>query len=99
MKKLMLVDPEDFFAGNSRPRRDMVPIDDLKVYKKWKKFLKKEAEEAEKKKKDAPSKWWDKKSVGELTVIIAFLVPPIGILYMYGLLQLAKVLAATVGVH
>lgn len=97
MKKVMLVDPDDFFTGNNRPRRDVVPFDDLKVYKKWKKFLKKEEEE--KSKKSSPSGWWAKKSVAERTVIIAIFGPPAGIMYVFGLLQIAKLMAASVGIH
>ena len=97
MKKVMLVDPDDFFTGGSRSKREVM-TDDLKIYKKWKKFLKKEEEEA-KKKKDVPTKWWEKKSVAERTVIIAILGPPFGILYVYGLLQLVKLMAETIGVH
>ena len=98
MKKVMLVDPDDFFTGN-RPRRDMIPMDDLKIYKKWKKFLKKEEEESKKNKKDGPTTWWSKKSVAERTVIIAIFGPPAGIFYVFGLLQIAKLMAASVGIH
>ncbi len=96
MKKLMLVDPEDFFAGN-RPRRDMVPIDDLKIYKKWKKFLKKEEEE--KNKKNSPGGWWNKKSVAERTTIIMVFGPPLGLAYAFTLYQFTKMLAMSVGIH
>src|SRR5882724_8694352 len=99
MKKIMLVDPDDFFTGNNRPRRDMIPIDDLKVYKKWKKFLKKEEEEAKKNKKDDPKTWWARKSIAERTCIIAIFGPPLGIAYVFGLLQIAKLMAASVGIH
>jgi hypothetical protein len=99
MKKIMLVDPDDFFTSSNRSKRDGPVIDDLKIYKKWKKFLKKEEEEAKKKAKDAPAKWWERKSVAERTVIIAILGPPCGILYVYGILQLVKLMAETVGVH
>jgi len=95
MKKIMLVDPDDFFTGR---RRDTVPMDDLKIYKKWKKFLKKEAEEANKK-KDPVQSWWGKRSVAERTIIIFFVFPPVGIIYVFGLLQIAKVMARSVGIQ
>ncbi len=95
MKKIIMVDPNDFFNGRSR--RDMIPMDDLKIYKKWKKFLKKEEEEKSKGK--TPSGWWAKKSVAERTCIIAIFGPPAGIAYVFGMLQLAKLLAISVGVH
>ncbi len=96
MKKIIMVDPNDFFTGRSK--RDMIPMDDLKVYKKWKKFLKKEEEEKNKAKK-GPEGWWARKSVAERTCIIAIFGPPAGIAYVFGLLQIAKLLAISAGVH
>ena len=96
MKKVMLVDPDDFFNGR---RRDPIQqMDDLKIYKKWKKFLKKEAEEAAKK-NGGPKTWWANRSVAERTVIIFFVFPPIGVIYIFGLLQIAKVMARSVGIQ
>ncbi len=96
MKKIIMVDPSDLFTGRSR--RDIVPMDDLKVYKKWKKFLKKEAEE-DKRNKKGPEGWWARKSVAERTCIIAIFGPPAGIAYVFGMLQLAKLLAISAGIH
>lgn len=95
MKKVMLVDPDDFFTGG-RSRTNNYSFDEQKIYKKWKKFLKKEEEEA---KKEDPKGWWAKKTIGERTCIIAILGPPAGIAYVFGLLQLAKLLAASAGIH
>src|SRR5258708_5565287 len=99
MKKFMLVDHEDLFAGNSRSRRDSrtIPMDDLKIYKKWKKFLKKEEEE--KSKKNSPAGWWNKKSVAERTTLIMVFGPPAGLIYAFTLYQFTKMLAMSVGIH
>lgn len=97
MKKVMLVDPDDFFTN--RTKTTQMPYDDLKVYKKWKKFLKKEEEEAKKNKKEDPKGWWAKKSIAERTCIIAILGPPAGIVYVFSLLMITKMLAMVVGVR
>jgi hypothetical protein len=99
MKKVMLIDPDDYFTGRTK-NTVQAPFDELKAYKKFKKFMAKEEAEAKAKKpKDDPKGWWAKKSVAERTVIIAFLGPPVGIGYVFCLMQMIKMLASTMGVH
>lgn len=97
MKKVMLIDPDDYFTGRSR--NSPVPFDELKAYKKFKKFMAKEEAEKNKNKKDPPAGWWAKKSVAERTCIIAFLGPPVGIAYVFVLMQMVKIMAASMGIH
>ena len=98
MKKVMLIDPDDYFTGRTN-RNTPVPFDELKAYKKFKKFMAKEEAEKNKNKKDPPTGWWAKKSIAERTCIIAFLGPPAGIAYVFVLMQMVKIMAASMGVH
>jgi len=100
MKKMIMVDPDDFFMTSRRDNRGSVPFNELKTYKKFKKFLKQEEEEAKKNKKEDPPKkgWLDKMSVAEKTIFFAVFGPPLGVGYVFGLLILCRALAEMAGV-
>ncbi len=95
MKKMILVDADTVFSGGHN--RGPMPYDELRNYKRWKKFLKKEQEEA--KKSSPKGGWWNSKTVGERTVILTIFGPPLGICYIALLLMLVKAVAVAVGVH
>jgi hypothetical protein len=102
MKKMYMVDPEDFFnSGGSMTRRAAgLPFDELKAYKKFKKFLKKEEEEAKKNKKEDPVKhWFHKMTIAEKTMFFAIFGPPLGVGYVFGLLILCRGLASVAGIR